>query len=118
MTLADGTTLPYGKLLVATGAVPRRLPVPGADAENVLYPGSHADSDAIRATFGKGRRRGGLVPWVRPVELALPRLFAAVATRSGQGAHKRDVAGRSAFQMAFEHQRHSRYPSACRASAA
>ena len=54
--LADSTTLPYGKLLLATGALPRRLPVPGADAENVLYLRSHADSDAIRATFGSGRR--------------------------------------------------------------
>jgi 3-phenylpropionate/trans-cinnamate dioxygenase ferredoxin reductase component len=55
VTLADGTTLPYGKLLLATGAVPRRLPVPGADAENVLYLRSHADSDAIRVTFGERR---------------------------------------------------------------
>lgn len=56
VTLADRATLPYGKLLLATGAVPRRLPVPGADAENVLYLRSHADSDAFRATFGEGRR--------------------------------------------------------------
>ena len=56
VTLAGGATLPYGKLLLATGAVARRLPVPGADAENVLYLRNHADSDAIRATFGEGRR--------------------------------------------------------------
>lgn len=56
VTLSDGTTLPYGKVLLATGAVPRRLAVPGADAANVFYLRGHADSDAIRATFGKGRR--------------------------------------------------------------
>ena len=53
----DGTTaLPYAKALLATGAAPRRLSVPGADADDVLYLRNHADSDAIRATFGEGRR--------------------------------------------------------------
>lgn len=56
VTLDDGTTLPYTKLLLATGSVPRRLSIPGADADGVLYLRSHADSDAIRATFGDGRR--------------------------------------------------------------
>jgi 3-phenylpropionate/trans-cinnamate dioxygenase ferredoxin reductase component len=56
VTLDDGTSLGYDKLLLATGAVPRRLTVPGADAEGVLYLRSREDSDAIRATFGAGRR--------------------------------------------------------------
>ena len=56
VTLDDGSTLHYGKLLLATGSVPRRLPVPGADADGVLYLRSHSDSDAIKATFGAGRR--------------------------------------------------------------
>src|SRR5688572_29006493 len=29
VALDDGTRVPYGKLLLATGATPRRLPVPG-----------------------------------------------------------------------------------------
>jgi 3-phenylpropionate/trans-cinnamate dioxygenase ferredoxin reductase subunit len=35
--LADGELLPYAKLLLATGRVPRRLPLEGAVAERVLY---------------------------------------------------------------------------------
>jgi len=35
--LDDGTELPYGKLLLATGASPRRLNVPGGDAKNLSY---------------------------------------------------------------------------------
>jgi 3-phenylpropionate/trans-cinnamate dioxygenase ferredoxin reductase subunit len=56
VTLNDGTTLSYDKLLLATGATPRVLSVPGADVDNVLYLRRHNDSDAIRARFGAGRR--------------------------------------------------------------
>ncbi len=56
VALADGTSLDYGALLLATGSVPRRLSVPGADAEGVLCLRSHADSDAIREQFGRGKR--------------------------------------------------------------
>jgi 3-phenylpropionate/trans-cinnamate dioxygenase ferredoxin reductase subunit len=55
VTLNDGTTLAYDKLLLATGARPRVLDVPGAAAENVLYLRRHGDADAIRGTFGPGR---------------------------------------------------------------
>jgi 3-phenylpropionate/trans-cinnamate dioxygenase ferredoxin reductase subunit len=37
VTLADGGHIGYDKLLLATGAGPRRLPVPGADADGVHY---------------------------------------------------------------------------------
>jgi 3-phenylpropionate/trans-cinnamate dioxygenase ferredoxin reductase subunit len=56
VSLSDGTTLTYDKLLLATGAIPRVLNVPGANADNVLYLRRHSDADAIRATFGAGRR--------------------------------------------------------------
>ena len=56
VSLSDGTTLGYDKLLLATGSIPRQLAVPGAGASNVLYLRRHRDADAIRATFGDGRR--------------------------------------------------------------
>lgn len=56
VALNDGTSLEYGALLLATGSVPRRLSVPGADADGVLSLRSHADSDAIREQFGSGKR--------------------------------------------------------------
>jgi NADPH-dependent 2,4-dienoyl-CoA reductase/sulfur reductase-like enzyme len=56
VTLSDGSTLGYDKLVLATGAIPRVLAVPGADAANVLHLRRHGDADTIRATFGNGRR--------------------------------------------------------------
>ena len=56
VTLADGSLIGYGKLLLATGSAPRRLPVPGAAAEGVLYLRRVADSDRIRATLQTATR--------------------------------------------------------------
>jgi 3-phenylpropionate/trans-cinnamate dioxygenase ferredoxin reductase subunit len=54
--LDDGTAQRYDKLLLTTGSTPRRLAVPGADAYGVLYLRRKGDADAIRATFGAGKR--------------------------------------------------------------
>lgn len=54
--LDDGDTIGYDKLVLATGSVPRHLPVPGADAEGVHYLRTRADSETIRAQFGADRR--------------------------------------------------------------
>jgi 3-phenylpropionate/trans-cinnamate dioxygenase ferredoxin reductase subunit len=56
VTLADGSRIGYGKLLLATGSAPRRLPLSGADAEGVLYLRRVADSDRIRATLQTATR--------------------------------------------------------------
>jgi apoptosis-inducing factor 3 len=45
--LADGTRREYGALLIATGAEPNRLQVPGADTADVRYLRTFADSRAI-----------------------------------------------------------------------
>ena len=45
--LEDGSQRQYGSLLLATGADPVRLPIPGADDDRVRYLRSFADSRAI-----------------------------------------------------------------------
>lgn len=50
--LSDGTTLPYARLLLATGARPRRLPASmGGDMRNVLTVRSLADANAMAKAF-------------------------------------------------------------------
>jgi 3-phenylpropionate/trans-cinnamate dioxygenase ferredoxin reductase subunit len=52
VVLADGSRTSYGKLLLTTGSSPRRLQVPGADLDGVLYLRSIGDSDRIKAVLG------------------------------------------------------------------
>jgi 3-phenylpropionate/trans-cinnamate dioxygenase ferredoxin reductase component len=54
LTLDDGERLRYDRLLLATGAEPRRPSIPGGDLEGVLYLRSVADSDALRARLDRG----------------------------------------------------------------
>ena len=54
--LADGSEVRYDKLLLATGASPRSLPVPGADAEGVHLLRTLDDSDALRSLLAGIRR--------------------------------------------------------------
>jgi 3-phenylpropionate/trans-cinnamate dioxygenase ferredoxin reductase subunit len=51
VTLSTGEQVGYDKLLLATGASPRRLTVPGADLEGVLYLRSVGDSERLRETL-------------------------------------------------------------------
>jgi 3-phenylpropionate/trans-cinnamate dioxygenase ferredoxin reductase subunit len=52
--LDDGTRLRYDRLLIATGAEPRRLSVPGEALDGVVYLRSVADSDALRKRLDRG----------------------------------------------------------------
>ena len=56
ITLADGSRMPYSRLLLSTGATPRRLPLPGAEMAGVCYLRAMADSDALRAAIKAASR--------------------------------------------------------------
>ncbi|GAA2646394.1 FAD-dependent oxidoreductase [Streptomyces spororaveus] len=56
VTLADGSRIGYGKLLLTTGSSPRRLTVPGADLDGVLYLRRLADSDRLKQAFESASR--------------------------------------------------------------
>lgn len=56
VVLADGRVVPYERLLLATGAEPRRLAVPGADLPGVSVLRDIADSEALRVRLGRGKR--------------------------------------------------------------
>src|SRR3954471_11425651 len=54
LVLDDGERAHYDRLLLATGAEPRRLAIPGADRDGVLYLRSVADCDVLRERLDHG----------------------------------------------------------------
>jgi len=52
---ADGSRTAYDKLVLATGASPRRSDLPGADLDGVLYLRTLEDSERLREAFQQGR---------------------------------------------------------------
>ena len=54
--LTNGASYPFDRLLLATGAEPVRLPLPGADRSHVHYLRSLADSRAIIAKTASAKR--------------------------------------------------------------
>ena len=53
---ADGNTLNYARLCVATGSTPRRLEVPGAELPAIYSLRTWEDAEAIRSAAGKGKK--------------------------------------------------------------
>jgi 3-phenylpropionate/trans-cinnamate dioxygenase ferredoxin reductase component len=113
VALAGGGEIGYDKLLVATGAEPRRLPVPGADLDGVYRLRTFADCDALRerldsggrvAVVGSGwigsefaasaRQRGLEVTLIDPVELPNARIFGPEV-----GAFYRDLHARHGIRL-------------------
>jgi 3-phenylpropionate/trans-cinnamate dioxygenase ferredoxin reductase component len=105
LVLDDGERLDYDRVLLATGSEPRRLSIPGADLDGVLYLRSVQDSDALRARLERGgtvvvvgagwigaevaasaRQRGLDVTVVEPATLPLERVLGAEV-----GAIYRDI---------------------------
>ena len=54
LELDDGEELAYHRLLLTTGAEPRRLSVPGAELDGVFYLRNVRDSDALRERLERG----------------------------------------------------------------
>ena len=106
LTLENGEVLDYDQLLLATGAEPRRIPVPGTELEGVHYLRTVEDSEVLRTRLAKGSgrvvvvgggwigselaasaRQSGLdVALVDPLELPAGRIFGPEV-----GAFYRDV---------------------------
>jgi 3-phenylpropionate/trans-cinnamate dioxygenase ferredoxin reductase subunit len=94
ITLDDGHELGYDRLLLAMGAEPRRIPVPGADLDGIYYLRTLADCDSLRERLDTGgrvvvvgagwigsefaasaRQRGLQVSVVDPLKLPNERIF-------------------------------------------
>jgi len=56
VALADGTRIGYTGLLLATGATPRHLPLPGTDLRGVLHLRTLDDAERLREAIGAARR--------------------------------------------------------------
>jgi 3-phenylpropionate/trans-cinnamate dioxygenase ferredoxin reductase component len=96
VALDRGERLRYDRLLITTGAEPRRLSIPGADLEGIHYLRSVQDSDALRERLDHGgalvvvgagwigaevaasaRQRGLDVTVVEPLAVPLERVLGA-----------------------------------------
>ncbi len=56
VSLSSGEILPYGYLILATGARARMLPIPGADLDGVLALRTAADAERLKQALGPGQR--------------------------------------------------------------
>jgi 3-phenylpropionate/trans-cinnamate dioxygenase ferredoxin reductase component len=107
VTLADGRELPYDRLLLATGAEPRRITVTGAELDGVHYLRTFEDCDALRSRLETGgrvvvvgggwigsefaasaRQRGLEVTVLDPQPLPLERLFGAEVAAFYRDVHR------------------------------
>jgi 3-phenylpropionate/trans-cinnamate dioxygenase ferredoxin reductase component len=56
VTLEDGEAIPYDTLILATGATPKRLRLPGHELEGVQVLRSAADAEQLKLALGPGKR--------------------------------------------------------------
>lgn len=115
VTLDDGRDLRFDRLLLATGAEPRRIPVAGADLGGIHYLRTLADCDVLRERLDAGgrvvvvgagwigsefaasaRQRGLDVTIVDPLRLPNERIFGAEI-----GGFYRDLHARHGVDLAL-----------------
>jgi 3-phenylpropionate/trans-cinnamate dioxygenase ferredoxin reductase subunit len=116
ITLHDGRELSYDRLLLATGAEPRRIPIPGAELEGVHCLRTLADCDVLRERLDRGgravvvgagwigsefaasaRQRGLAVTVIDPLRLPNERIFGAEI-----GSFYRDVHAQHGIDLALD----------------
>ncbi len=61
VTLMDGSTVGYRKLIWAAGADPRRLGVPGANQKGIFYVRDKRDADAMMEALEAGAKRAVVI---------------------------------------------------------
>src|SRR5205085_747047 len=93
--LAEGERVEYGRLVIASGATPRRLPVPGMDLDGVFTLRTLSDSTAIRERAREARRAVvvgiGVVPDTEFLESSGLELFDGVVVNERFEASHRGV---------------------------
>ena len=89
LRLASGEALPYQHLVLAMGTRNRRLSVPGADLDGVVYLRSLGDAKALRERLASARTAAVIGAGFIGLE------FAAVASTMGVKVHVLEVAGRA-----------------------
>ena len=107
VVIEGGEALPYAKLLIATGAAPKRPDLPGADADHVRVLRSLADCRAVLARIGAAktvvllgasfigletaaslRSRGLAVTVVSPEEAPTAKVFGDAVSEAVMEAHR------------------------------
>ncbi|MGV9194636.1 NAD(P)/FAD-dependent oxidoreductase [Microbacterium sp. MC2] len=88
VALADGATLTYDSVLLATGASPRPLPIPGADLPGVHMLRRIEDSEALAAALRAGDKRLVVIGsgWIGMEVAATARGFGNTVTVIGREA--------------------------------
>lgn len=109
VTLSSGEQIAYNRLLLATGAAPRHLPVPGANLDGVFYLRSVDDADTLReAIFPSAQVVVIGAGWIgAEVAASARQLGAAVAMVELAGVPLERVLGQRAGAVYRDlHQRH------------
>lgn len=109
VTLADGGTLGYDKLLLATGSRVKRLPVTGADLAGIHYLRTLADSHALRDALTPGARLvvvGGGYIGLEVAAAARKRDCAVTVLEASETVMRRQIAPELGRWFADVHRKH------------
>ena len=109
VVLEGGETLPYDKLLLATGARVRRISAPGAKLDGIHYLRGISDADALRPRFAPGARLvvvGGGYIGLEVAAVAAKHGLAVTVIEAASRVMERAVSPLLSSFYAGEHNRH------------